>query len=103
MNKKWLIGILTVVLIIAGGIAVTTIGSEQGSHSVTPEEGGEWDYGASGGRTWSNFRHEKPHHSTVKGHEFVDSGCAKPGQWARVEAPSRWISILGDEQDKGLC
>lgn len=102
MKKKyWISGLAA--LVILGGGAAFTLGGEEGSHSVHPAEGGTWDYGASGGRTWSNFQNDKPHSASVRGHTFVDTGCVKGGEWARAETASRWVSILRNEQDKKLC
>lgn len=92
----------SVVLLCGGGYLVFG-GSEQGAHTIHPTDGGEWDFGSSGGRTWSNYLHDKSHSASVQGHEFRDSGCIASGSWARAEAPSRWLSALGDEQDKKVC
>lgn len=103
MNRRWLMTLAAVAAIFCGGVAVSITGGEEGSHSVAPEEGGEWDYGASAGRTWSNFLNDDAHQASVQGHEFVDSGCVRGEAWARAETSSRWISILNNEQHKNLC
>ncbi len=96
-------GIVGAVILTCGGGYMVFGGSEQGSHTVHPVEGGEWDYGSSSGRTWSNFQHEKSHSASTQGHEFVDSGCVAGHSWARAEAQSRWLSALGDKQNKSVC
>lgn len=98
----WAGTVITAVLVCGGGYLAFG-GSDEGAYTIQPAEGGEWDYGSSGGRTWSNFRHEAPHSTSVQGHEFVDSGCVAGNSWARVQAPSRWLAALGDQQDKSLC
>ncbi len=90
-------------VIVAGGVVATTAGGDVEPTNVHPLEGGEWDYGANAGRTWSNFKHEQLHSASVHGHEFVDSGCVAGGTWARAQASQRWISILGNQQDRALC
>lgn len=92
-----------VVMVLGAGTYCVTAGGEEGSHSITPPEGGTWDYGASGGRTWSNFQHDRPHHASVTGHRYEDSGCVRGGDWARAQTDSRWISVLGNTQEKGWC
>ncbi|WP_448854194.1 lactococcin 972 family bacteriocin [Corynebacterium frankenforstense] len=89
---------------IAAGLAcVPQSGSDEERHTVHPQEGGEWDFGSSAGRTWSNFLHQESHASTVRGHAFVDTGCVHGGDWARARAPPRWIPGIPDAQDKRLC
>ncbi|MDO4631273.1 MAG: lactococcin 972 family bacteriocin [Corynebacterium sp.] len=75
---------------------------DEGAHSVTPPEGGTWEYGASGGITWSNFKNDQPHSASVQGHTFVDSGCVENG-WARVQAPTKWITVFKNEQYIAMC
>lgn len=95
--------IVGIALLIVAGMAVSSLGRDEGSHTVHPAEGGEWDFGASAGRTWSNFLHDRPHSASVQGHKFVDSGCVRGGDWARAEAPSKWIPVGRNEQSKALC
>lgn len=104
IKKKTKLRVLAAVagVVVLVGVA-TTVGGDVESTTVHPAEGGEWDYGASGGRTWSNFFHDAPHSASVRGHEYVDTGCVRGGEWARAQAPQRWIAILGNEQDKALC
>lgn len=92
-----------VVVVLGAGTYCMTAGGEEGSFSVHPPEGGTWDYGASAGRTWSNFQNDRPHSSSVTGHTYVDSGCVRAGDWARAQTSSRWITVLGNTQDKALC
>ncbi|QDZ42496.1 lactococcin 972 family bacteriocin [Corynebacterium sp. sy039] len=102
-KKSWIIsGVGAGALIIAGAGALT-IGGEVVPTTINPAEGGEWSYGASGGRTWSYFQHEKSHSASVQGHDYVDTGCLDGRTWARAQTHSRWISILGNEQDKEVC
>lgn len=100
-TKGLILGCVAVVLL--GGVVATTVGGDVEPATVHPAEGGEWDYGATAGRTWSNFQHDSSHSATVHGHEFVDTGCVQGGTWARAQAPQRWISILGNQQNKSVC
>lgn len=102
-NKKVIGAIVVGIIAIGGGGIALTSGGEEGSHTVTPKEGGQWDYGASAGRTWSSFLNDAPHSASVQGHSFVDSGCVKGGDWARAEAPSKWLTISDNEQNISLC
>lgn len=102
MNKKFAAALAAVVLV-GGGVAATMIGGDDGPYTVHPAEGGEWDHGASAGRTWSHFQNDRSHSASVQGHTFVDSGCVSGGGWARAEAKSRWISALGNEQNMAVC
>ncbi len=101
--KKIAAVVVAMVVIIGGGGYASAERKNIGSHTITPPEGGEWDYGASGGRTWSNFLHDKRHATSVHGHEFHDSGCVKGGQWARAQASQRWMPFARDEQSRRLC
>lgn len=76
---------------------------EDGALSEVPSVGGQWDHGASAGRTWSNFLHEKPHSASVQGHQFVDSGCVAGGEWAHVETRSKWVPLTHNQQGFSLC
>lgn len=100
-RQRLIIAIVALILVIGGVLAIT--GGKDFSESVIPAEGGRWDYGSSAGRTWSNFLNDKPHSASVQGHEFHDTGCIKGETWARAQTGSKWIGILGDEQEKQLC
>ena len=102
MRKKAVALVVATVIVLGGGWAFIAKG-EEGAHEVVPEIGGQWAYGASGGRTWSNFLHEQPHGASVQGHTFVDSGCVPGGRWARAEAPVKWVPLLPNDQDIRLC
>lgn len=102
-SKKFIAIVIAAIVVIAALFFLFFSGGEQGSHSVTPAEGGTWDYGSSAGRTWSNFHNEKPHSAWVRGHAFVDSGCTAGGDWARATTGSHWVSAFKDTQGIELC
>lgn len=102
-SKKFIAIVVAAIMVIAAIFLLFFAGNEQGTHTVTPSEGGTWDYGSSAGRAWSNFHHDKPHRAWVQGHTFVDSGCIAGGDWARATAGSHWVSVFKDTQGIELC
>lgn len=55
-------------------------------------EGGEWTYGASGGRTYSRYMHPDEWHRTgVRGRRQSWSECVAPGEIARASTKQSLI------------
>lgn len=101
-NKKAIVAV-AIAAMGALGVSAVVFGHDEGSHTVQPAIGGKWDFGASGGLTWSNYIVDKPHSASVHGHTYMDTGCVAPNTYARARAEAKWIGILQNEQDIALC
>lgn len=102
-SKKWIRGTIAALAVCLVGFGGLHLRAQEDAVTETPPEGGEWSYGANGGRVWSSFLHSGPHGTTVRGHEFVDSGCVDGKVWARAHAPTKWVPVTKNEHDKRLC
>ncbi len=87
LAKAWVGTALTALFLLCGLGVIGSTPSQTTSH-----EGGEWTYGAHGGRTFSQYMHPDEWHRTgVLGRRKRWSECVAPGEIARVSTAQSMI------------
>ncbi|MDO4927473.1 MAG: lactococcin 972 family bacteriocin [Corynebacterium sp.] len=87
--RKHITSSLATLLLLSAGIGVAQAATEY-------KDGGTWDQGSSGGMVWSYYKHDGVGHgASVRGKQYVDSGCQPPGTWARAISESRTLRSDG--------